>query len=287
MVGGSRQGSLFRQQIYCSLLEVDMRFGAMNFPVLPVLDEIESIARLGFDYLELAMDPPMAHHSTLADDRRNIVQALKNSGLGLVCHLPTFVMTADLTESLRRASVTEMYQSLQVAVELGAEKVVLHPSMVTGMGVFVRARVKALAFDFLAEMVAAARQLDIAICLENMFPRNLLGVEPDDFEEIFRLFPDLQLTLDTGHANIGDKQGDRLHQLVARFGKRLGHLHCSDNGGRRDDHLAVGKGTVDFRRLMRSLKAVGYNDTLTLEVFEQDRGKLVESRDRLQTLLAD
>jgi hypothetical protein len=40
----------------------DMRFGAMNFPVVPVLDEIETFARLGFDYLELAMDPPMAHH---------------------------------------------------------------------------------------------------------------------------------------------------------------------------------------------------------------------------------
>jgi hypothetical protein len=42
-----------------------MQFGAMNFPVTPVLDEIETFARLGFDYLELAMDPPMAHHSNL------------------------------------------------------------------------------------------------------------------------------------------------------------------------------------------------------------------------------
>ena len=43
-----------------------MQFGTMNFSVKPVLDEIETFARLGFDYLELAMDPPMAHHSTLA-----------------------------------------------------------------------------------------------------------------------------------------------------------------------------------------------------------------------------
>jgi hypothetical protein len=28
-----------------------MQFGAMNFPVMPVLDEIETFARLGFDYL--------------------------------------------------------------------------------------------------------------------------------------------------------------------------------------------------------------------------------------------
>jgi sugar phosphate isomerase/epimerase len=262
-----------------------MRFGAMNFPILPVLDEIESTARLGFDYLELAMDPPMAHHSILAAIKKDIGRALKDNDLGLVCHLPTFVSTADLTESLRRASVAEMHQSLQVAVELGAEKVVLHPSMVGGMGVFVRTRVKEYAFDFLAEMAAAARQLNVTICLENMFPRNLLGVEPDDFEEIFRLFPSLKLTLDTGHANIADQKGGRLQQLVERFGKQLGHLHCSDNGGRRDDHLPVGRGTVKFDQLVRSLKTIGYNDTLTLEVFDQDRGLLVASRQRLKALL--
>jgi len=37
-----------------------MHYGAMNFPVLPVLEEIDAIAGMGFDYLELAMDAPMA-----------------------------------------------------------------------------------------------------------------------------------------------------------------------------------------------------------------------------------
>jgi sugar phosphate isomerase/epimerase len=90
----------------------DMRFGAMNFPVVPVLDEIESFARLGFDYLELAMDPPMAHYETLSSSRTAITRALKVNGLGLVCHLPTFLSTADLTQSLRQASMTEMRRSL-------------------------------------------------------------------------------------------------------------------------------------------------------------------------------
>ena len=258
----------------------------MNFPVMPVLDEIDSIARLGFDYLELAMDPPMAHHSILAAARNDIVMALQAHGLGLVCHLPTFLTTADLTESLRRASIAEMHHSLNVATDLGAEKVVLHPSMVGGMGVFVQAMVKAYAFDFLAEMVADAERLNLTICLENMFPRNLLGVEPEDFAEIFQAFPSLQLTLDTGHAHIADQKGGRLQKLVERFGKRIGHLHFSDNHGRRDDHLAIGKGTVNFAELARSLKAIGYDDTLTLEVFDQDRGMLVASREKLKALFA-
>lgn len=263
-----------------------MQFGAMNFPVTPVLDEIDGFARLGFDYLELAMDPPMAHHSVLASIKGPIIQALQANDLGLVCHLPTFVTTADLTESLRQASKTEMFRSLEVAADLGAKKVVLHPSMASGMGAFVLDTVKAYAFDFLSQMVAAARSLDLTICLENMFPRNRIGVEPDDFRELFNAFPSLEMTLDTGHANIHDPRGKRLKALVARFGERIAHLHVSDNQGKVDDHLAVGQGTVAFAAMVQGLKAVGYDDTVTLEVFDPDRRMLVESRERIKAMFA-
>jgi sugar phosphate isomerase/epimerase len=261
-----------------------MQFGAMNFPVTPVLDEIDTFARLGFDYLELAMDPPMAHYRSLFNNRKRVLRSLRATGMDVVCHLPTFVTTADLTDSLRQASVKEMHRSLELAADLGSKKVVLHPSMVGGMGAFVPDTVKRYAFDFLADMTIAAQRLNITICLENMFPRNRLGVEPDDFEEIFRLFPSLKLTLDTGHANIGDQRGRRLKSLVNRFGERIEHLHISDNSGRRDDHLAVGQGTVNFDEMVHRLNVRGYDGTVTLEIFDSDRTMLVKSRERIKAL---
>lgn len=263
-----------------------MQFGAMNFPVTPLLDEIDTFARLGFDYLELAMDPPMAHYSTLSSSQTAIVRALKDSGLGLVCHLPTFLTTADLTESLRRASITEMRRSLSVAADLGAKKVVLHPSMVFGMGPFVMDTVKSHAHEFLSIMDAVSRNLGMTICLENMMPRNLLGVEPEYFEEIFKTFPSLKLTLDTGHANIADPGGNRLKELLGRFANRIGHLHFSDNSGRGDEHLPVGKGTVNFVDVVQAIKATGYDDTLTLEIFDINRQVLVDSRERIKGLFS-
>ncbi|GAB6904338.1 TIM barrel protein, AP endonuclease family 2/xylose isomerase-like protein family [Desulfosarcina cetonica] len=263
-----------------------MQYGAMNFPVAPVLDEIDAFARMGFDYLELAMDPPMAHHSILAAERKAIVNALKANQMGLVCHLPTFVSTADLTESIRRASVTEMRQSLGVAADLGAAKAVLHPSMAGGMGIFVLETVKGYLFDFLGEMVTAAEQLGMVLCLENMFPRYRMGVAVEDFEEIFEAFPALKMTLDTGHANIDDARGRRLKALAQRFEHRINHLHVSDNRGRVDDHLAVGQGTVRFDALVTHLKRVGYDQTITFEVFDENRRMLVESRERIKTLFA-
>jgi sugar phosphate isomerase/epimerase len=264
-----------------------MLYGAMNFPVTPLTTEIETFAQMGFDYLELAMDPPMAHYSTLSKNIDLIKHSLKDKGFGLICHLPTFVLTADLTKNIRHSSVDEMLRSLEVATELGAQKVVLHPSMVFGMGPFVMDTVKEYFFEFLGKMVADANRLKLTICLENMMPRNILGVESADFEEIFEMYPTLQMTLDTGHANIGAPAGSRLFELVKRFGNRLGHIHISDNQGKRDEHLAVGQGTVDFSALISRLVQLGYDDTITLEIFDQDRRMLTESREKIKRLFEE
>lgn len=262
-----------------------MKYGAMNFPITPVLEEIETFSRLGFDYLELAMDPPMAHYSVLASIKTHITTALKENQLGLICHLPTFVSTADLTDSIRNASISEMQNSLTLAADLGAKKAVLHPSMVVGMGGYVMDTVKEYALDFLSQMTDSASSIGISLCLENMFPRNVLGVEPFEFTKLLGTFPTLKLTLDTGHANIAAHGNDRMDQFLDQFGHRIGHLHFSDNHGYRDDHLPIGDGIINFRRLIRGIKKCGYDDTLTLEVFDQNRQNLVSSREQLCKIL--
>ena len=59
-----------------------MIFGAMNFPIKPVLQEIEKIAKLGFDYCELTMDPPQAHATAIRDQKDAILGALETAGDG-------------------------------------------------------------------------------------------------------------------------------------------------------------------------------------------------------------
>lgn len=262
-----------------------MLYGAMNFPILPVLKEINTIAELGFDYLELSMDQPEAHYSTVSENHTAIRKALETHGMGIVCHMPTFVSTADLTDSIRRASVTEMKRSLSVSADLGAEKVVLHPSMISGMGSYVPEKAKGYAFDFLSEMVDQADKLGVVICLENMMPHNGFGYEPDELDIIFRTLPQLEFTLDSGHANLGDKEGNRLFKMVERFGDRIGHVHLSDNRGIHDDHLALGRGNINFHGLVKMLHSIGYDNTITLEVFDGDRSLLAESREIVKVIL--
>lgn len=263
-----------------------MLYGAMNFPVRPVLNEVEAIAALGFDYFELAMDNPRAHYEMIREQRENLLGALNAHNMRLVCHLPTFVFTADLTEGLRQASLHEILQSLEVAAELKPLKVVLHPSYFTGLSVFVPDQAREYALESLAAIVERSDRLGLVLCLENMFPASRSLVEPGDFVEIFQQFPTLKMTLDTGHANIGDKGATRAVDFITRFPDRINHVHANDNFGKEDNHLPIGAGTIDFPKIAKALKAAGYDATVTLEVFSRDRDYLKISREKFAAIFA-
>lgn len=263
-----------------------MLYGAMNFPVRSVIKELDSISELKFDYLELTMDPPQAHYKMIREEKKNLLRALDHHKMKILCHLPTFVSTADLTPSLREASLNEVLKSLDVAAELGCFKVVLHPSYMLGLSVFVMEKAREYALESLDAIIEKVDQLGLIICLENMFPRTHSLVEPDDFVEIFEKFPKLKLTLDTGHAHIGDKDGSRALDFIKRFPDRISHIHASDNLGEEDNHLPVGAGTVNFTEIVKAIKEIGYDDTITLEVFSKDRDYLRISREKLETMFA-
>jgi sugar phosphate isomerase/epimerase len=94
------------------------------------------------------------------------------------------------------------------------------------------------------------------------------------------------MTLDTGHANIDDPEANRVLDFITKFGHRIGHVHLSDNLGRRDDHFQLGKGTIDFDKIARALNECGYDDTITLEIFSEDRRHLQSGKKDFQALLA-
>ncbi|MBW1766302.1 MAG: sugar phosphate isomerase/epimerase [Deltaproteobacteria bacterium] len=261
-----------------------MLYGAMNSPIRPVLKELKEINELGFDYIELTMDSPQAHYEMINQQKDEFLRTLKGFNMGIICHLPTFVSTADLTSSLREASLTEVIESLDAAVNLRPLKVVLHPSHIGGLGVLVMDQARKYAMRSLEAIVGKADNLGLVLCLENMFPRTHSLVNPEDFIGIFNNFPTLKMTLDTGHGHIDGKGGKKTLNFIERFADRICHIHASDNFGKEDNHLPIGTGTIDFPKIIRALKGIGYNDTVTFEVFSQDRDYLRISKEKFAAM---
>lgn len=87
----------------------------------------------------------------------------------------------------------------------------------------------------------------------------------DDLIELVDSFhmPNVGINWDFGHANISvaDQEAE-----LRKIGSRLKSVHVADNHGARDEHLAPFYGNVDWQKMMRVLKEIGYKGNFTYEV---------------------
>ncbi len=260
-----------------------MKYGAMNFPIRPLLKEIQGMGEMGFDYVEITMDPPEATPQKVLAQKKTILDLLERNHMGIMGHLPTFVLPADLYERFRKASLEENFEALEAGAELGMRKMVLHPGVLTGLGKLVPDRAKGYGMESMESILKKANQLGITLCFENMFPQAHFLSQPHEFQEVFEAFPEARLTLDIGHANLGGGR-NRSFEFIQRYGYRLGHVHVGDNFGKEDSHLPVGAGVIDFDKILKEIKEALYDDTMTIEVFSRDRDYLRISMEKMKRM---
>ncbi len=69
--------------------------------------------------------------------------------------------------------------------------------------------------------------------------------------------------LDTGHQHA---QKEILPLSVEKLGERIYYVHASDNDGRTNEHLALGRGTVDWDGLLTALKKHNFGGYVAVDV---------------------
>jgi len=260
-----------------------MKYGAMNFPTSPIIEEIETLGKLGFDYIELTIDAPESTPEIILKYKDRIKESLSTYQLDVMGHLPTFLSIADLYESIRTTSINEYIKALEAGVSLGIKRFIIHPASIRGLGKQVKHKANKYAEESLAVIVSKAADLNVTLYIENMFPETHAPTEPYEFENIFLKHPELKFTLDVAHAHIGTKK-DRSLEFIKRYADKLFHIHISDNYGRDDSHLPVGVGMIDFRRIFKELKRISFDETMTLEVFSRDRDYLKMSLTKIKQI---
>lgn len=248
-----------------------MKIGMMNDPRRDPLAELRWASDNGFQVLDLTLEPPRA------EPGRVPVAALgreaERRGLELVGHTAWFLPVGSPVRRLRDAAVAELVEALDVFAALGAALVNVHPYLGAGSMVPRRTCLD-WCIESLSRLADAAQDRGLGVMVENL--PDLTAVA-----EVGRLLQDPRLGfhLDIGHASLGE---DRIPALLQRFGDRIAHVHLSDNGGQRDDHLPLGAGRLRWREAVLGLKGIGYQGAITLEVFSRDRRLLTYSRDRLR-----
>jgi sugar phosphate isomerase/epimerase len=239
----------------------------MNDPWNDLEKEIHWIAGAGFEFIDLAVEPPRGKLS----HTMRIKKLLEQKNLGVVGHIDPYIPHAHRHRDIREASFDIIKRSLDQLSRVGAEKVTIHPDYPTYQ--ISDEELLKLHVESLNRIIPSAESMGLTVMLENF-------VTPFDwpgtFVNILESVPNLSVHLDVGHANLCP-EGNRLEEFFEVLADRVIHLHLSDNRGQDDDHLPLGAGNIDWEWVARILKRYKYDGTVTLEVFTQNREYLVTS----------
>ncbi len=253
-----------------------MLIGAMNHPARPLEEQIAWLRDSGFEFIDLTLEAPGA--ASWSMDAKGVRAILERARMKIVGHTAPWLPIASAVEELRQAALLEFRRCIDVFAELGTRWMNVHPGL-TPMHTRKFAVQRNVAS--LAELLGHGQERGVGVMIENV-PGRFNSAE--ELGELFEPLPELGLHLDVGHANLMVER-NTVEEILERFGDRLRHVHLHDNrGGNLDLHLPLGAGSVDVIGAVRLLKEYGYDETITLEVFSEDRNLLLHSRDVLRKI---
>ncbi|MFH1137509.1 MAG: sugar phosphate isomerase/epimerase family protein [Pseudomonadota bacterium] len=196
------------------------------------------------------------------DRLRAMAREFKNAGLKTSVHGPFMDLSPGALDPEILATSRRRYdQGLEAAALFEPEHIVFHPIYDPARQWSYRERWLEISLETWRPAAQKARDLGIRLVLENTHE-----TDPRDMEALFSELAPLGVgfCLDLGHAHAVGRVP--LADWVDVLGPHLAAMHLHDNCGDRDEHLAVGRGGVDFAGIFSRLVKTGVRPrAVTLE----------------------
>ncbi|HDM91859.1 MAG TPA: sugar phosphate isomerase/epimerase [Candidatus Korarchaeota archaeon] len=250
-----------------------LRFGAMNNPDRDILEELRELLSLGIDYVELTVEWPGAHLGKVSSLKSEIKNILSSWDSDVVLHAPWYLEIASPYEEVRSGALKYAEALIDLAVELEAPFITLHPYTPGWLSKH-REEAKKLNLEALRRLVDTARDSGVRIHVENVDHGAFSSVS--DIMYLLNSLPELGMTYDIGHSYLGGVE--KALSYIEKASSRILHVHAHDNFGRSDDHIPVGAGRIPWKRVLGALKRARYDGTVTLEIHSGDPEYIVVSR---------
>jgi len=167
---------------------------------------------------------------------------------------------------VRAQGVDFLSRCVERTAELGA-KIMCGP-LYAGLGLMTGARRTPeewkWAVEGLRRVASRANQLGVTLCIEplNRFETYFLNTLQDASLLVHDIgASNVRIHFDTFHSNIEERKPAAELKRVAKY---LGHVHISEN-----DRGIPGSGHVEWRKVLSTLRDVGYDGWLTIESFAE------------------
>lgn len=218
-------------------------------------DDVISLRALGLRFAEVVIVNP--EEFRLLQDRYQTL--LRTADFFYLCHGPREGDPNDM-HALETVYFPRLLQILDIMSELEMRLLTVHLWMDPR---FVSDEAIAFKIGLLERLTERASGRGIVVCLEN------LSENAGHLARVFSAVPELNLTLDLGHAELLSKENTSFG-FLAGCPARIKHIHLHDNHGgaspHDDLHLPVGEGKIDFQKIFQQLHAIPYRGTMTLEL---------------------
>ena len=255
-----------------------IKFGKLTHPGRDIIKEINKVKRFGFDYVEIGIEP-LTDFTILRKYKLAILNSLKLFNNPPVGHTAWWYDLSSTYDAVRNAWIKQGKIDIKMASELGIKLLNFHfqvPSYILLKNQGSRDIILNNYIKSFKDLVKFAESKNITLMLEN-------GEEKFEYYKyVLDNVPELKVHFDVGHAFIsgGIKT---IKKFISYFGDRITHIHIHDNHGKQDEHLALKKGKINWKKVVHMLKKSNYDKTITFEVFKSEKD-LIKSREYFKRL---
>ncbi len=245
------------------------------------LNWIYRVDDAGFDGLEIISEGKQDIR-TSEQLREHLKQIHDTTSLTISLHAPlSDINIASLNDGIWRESVRQVKQAITYAHEFVSEICVVHPGTHSPLSIQMPSHIVLhRQVDALKEICDLAADFGMSIAVENMTPEDMmLGRTPDELITLIDAViatgtENIGICLDVGHAFTTGTLHDFMLLLKNKtdsstaYDKRILHVHLSDNFGREDEHLPLGRGHVKWNIVfdaLRNFKGIAVTEMLSFE----------------------
>ena len=178
-----------------------------------------------------------------------IKEVIAGTDLAVSVHAPYGDLNlATLNDPIYRESIRQIAACIEKASDF-TDRVTFHPGYLSPVGKLVPQKIWELQKAALRQIGKVAADHGVLACLENMISvKEFLCRDPGELIGMTSGIEGIGMTFDFGHANTMGKVNEFL-PVVAK----ADHIHVHDNHGERDEHLALGDGTIDWKTVGGSI----------------------------------
>ncbi|MBN1455314.1 MAG: sugar phosphate isomerase/epimerase [Methanomicrobia archaeon] len=264
----------------------------------PFSETLRKLQQLDLDYIEFSLDYPLPD-SMSNTEREELLRLLEDYGIRIGFHSPLDTPVAHPRDDLAEAGLRIVRSCMAFSATFHPRTLYYNFHLPVKIPTYkledVRPQIQQRMLACCEALTQAAMAFSLTGCVEN----ELTTCERSELlhDALSHFYPRLQFTLDIGHAikaevyhtktkelKSGEHFIDYLTRWVDRCGQKLlvTHVHdCACVGSVLQDHLSLGRGTLDLERVFKLLKSTSCR-YLLIETFWKSRKKEAMDYDELK-----